>query len=383
MKRIIALLMMLLIIFSVSGCINKDTEENSNGYSTVYDFEKGIQGVRMVSDYSRSFGRITINEDNEFVKSGKRSIKLEPGNKIAQPYMFLPFKSDFIENENFSQVDKIIDITLSVYSTEKTMVGIGMYFTDRAEDKSVATVYNLNKGWNELTYINELPLVLLQYEVKAFKGIYFRYEDMESLPVVYMDDVKVRMNKVALPIYDMMSPKITNDYYEISDFELTYQHAIFSATSMSAYLPEVSTVNAQDEGLTAPSGERILKIVTAENATGPATWTSLWLTGKSMQNIRWDLFASDLEKYEFKFDLYQKSEKWVYLEVDLYGDNVTPPYAAVSVTSTKDKWVSVGVKMTAFEAFVSKPGVLRFVWQDVGDSEHIIYLDNIRIEKVR
>lgn len=383
MKRIIALLMMLLIVFSVSGCTDKDTVENSDGYFTVYDFEKGIQGVRMVSDISRSFGKITVNEDKEFVKSGKRSIKLEPCNKIAQPYMFLPFKSDFIENENFSQVDKIINVNLSVYATEKTTVGIGMYFTDRAEDKSVATVYNLNEGWNELTYVNELPLVLLQYEVKAFKGIYFRYEDEKSLPVVYLDDVKAQMSKAALPVYDMSSPKITNDYYEISDFELTYQHAIFSATSMSAYLPEVSTVNAQDEGLTAPSGKRILKIVTAENATGPATWTSLWLTGKTMQNIRWDLFASDLENYEFKFDLYQKSEKQIYMEVDLYGDNVAPPYAAVNVTSIKDKWVSVSVNMIAFESFVSKPGVLRFVWQDVGDAGHIIYLDNIRIEKVK
>lgn len=383
MKRIIALLMALLMIFSVSGCKNKDAEENADGYYTVYDFEKGIQGVRMVSDHGRSFGKITINEDQDFVKSGKRSIKLEPSNKIAEPYMFLPFKSDFIENEAFAEVDKIIDVALSVYATEETTVGIGLYFTDRAEDKSVSTTYKLKEGWNELVYVNELPLILMQYEAKAFKGIYFRYEDSESLPVLYIDDVKAKMSKESMPVYDMTSPKITNDYYEISDFELTYQHATFNTTSMSAYLPEISVVDAEDEGLVAPSGERILKVVTAEGATGPASWTSLWFSANTMKSIKWELFASDLSSYEFKFDLYQKSAKNIYIEVDLYGANVPSPYMAVSVTRTKDEWVSVSVNMSEFEQFVSKPEIIRFVWQDVGDAGHIIYLDNIRIEKVK
>lgn len=40
--------------------------------TTLYDFEAGLWGVSM----SYGFGRINLNQDRKFVKSGRRSLKL-------------------------------------------------------------------------------------------------------------------------------------------------------------------------------------------------------------------------------------------------------------------------------------------------------------------
>ena len=73
----------------------KKSEETNEGQTIcLYDFETGLANVRM----SASFGKIGLNENENFVASGKRSALLAPDTKggSASPYMYLPFESSLL-----------------------------------------------------------------------------------------------------------------------------------------------------------------------------------------------------------------------------------------------------------------------------------------------
>ena len=73
MKKILSLLLILIFCFAFASCNENDEKEKpaEDGYTVIYDFEKGIYSVRMNPD----FGKVVLNKDAEHATSGNKSIK--------------------------------------------------------------------------------------------------------------------------------------------------------------------------------------------------------------------------------------------------------------------------------------------------------------------
>ena len=67
-------------ICSFAACSNGENTENAEQTVTIYDFERGTFGVGMAA----TFGKIELNRAEEYVSSGKSSLKLMPSSEKSK-----------------------------------------------------------------------------------------------------------------------------------------------------------------------------------------------------------------------------------------------------------------------------------------------------------
>ena len=135
MKKILSLLLLFIFCFAFVSCNEKEEKEQrvDDGYTVIYDFERGIYSVRMNPD----FGKVVLNKDAKYATSGNKSVKLMPVAKSDTPFVYFPFSSVYME-QNYAEIDRIESFKLNVYSEEDTNIGVGCYFSIDAGSKSDA-----------------------------------------------------------------------------------------------------------------------------------------------------------------------------------------------------------------------------------------------------
>ena len=131
-----------------------ETEQKTETTAVLYDFEAGLFNVRMPI----YFGTITLNRNTEYVRSGEKSMKLCPGNGMADPYMYLPLESTLL-GFSYTDIMKIYGYRLSIYSESVCEINLGLYFDKMANTRSPEQKFALNAGWNEILYITQYAVV--------------------------------------------------------------------------------------------------------------------------------------------------------------------------------------------------------------------------------
>lgn len=377
-------------ICSFAACSNGENTENAEQTVTIYDFERGTFGVGMAA----TFGKIELNRAEEYVSSGKSSLKLMPSSeKSKAPYMYLAFSSSKL-GFSYTDITELKSVNLKIYAEKASTVNVGLYFSKAAEVKSLPEIFTLSQGWNEIVYEPNYTLISIQANLDECYGTYLSFDgDVAELPAFYLDDVSLTHARVEWVQENLIRPKRTEEYQEICDFENAYQNLMFMAYGNSGTLaPALTVVNANDyEGVTAPSGEKMLKlqIFPKDNAT-ENTWTQVTACSPLLEAIDFSRFVDDIDSYRFCMDVYQfgddndqrpLSGNINLIELNLYTSSGSMDWGGL--TTKKGEWVSYSTPLSTFKNFVASPGKFMFAFLDpIRDGEYVWFFDNIRIEKI-
>ena len=363
----------------------KKSEETNEGQTIcLYDFENGLANVRM----SASFGKIGLNENENFVASGKRSALLAPDTKggSASPYMYLPFESSLL-GFNQTKADDLYEIGFTIFATEETT--LGLYFSSAAEMKSVPETFKLKSGRNDIKYRPDYTVISVQYDTANLKGLYLAFSQTGT---VYLDDVKIVRRQFERSFENFIILKQTDEYQEICDFENAYQQLAFAAyagNTATAPAPQMKAVKAADEGIEAVSGENVLKITANPTTSSGTHWTQIVLSEPVMDAVNFKKFAADIDSYELCFSVYQAGDdRWGenislsnLFELNAYPSSGSMDYAAT--TTKKGEWKHVRIPLKKLEKFVNSPSMFAFAWiEPVREGNYVYYLDDLCIRRV-
>lgn len=360
------------------GCTNENEGSSDTGEIsryTVYGFEGNYFGIGACE----GFGRVMVNRDTQYVKSGNRSLQLIPSQEHYYPYIWLPFDSENL-NESKTNLLRITDITMEIYATQATTVGLGLYFSKSAEDLSVAEVYSLSEGWNTIVYENVLSFTELAINMEEFVGVYLAYEEKNVRPTIYLDDVSIGQTEKDIPYRSLVTLDRKSDYAEIANFEHSYQNMIFSTkNSGSVKAPEVSIVRAADYNLTAPSGERVLRVkpsVTTDEAT---SYSYVNFSANFLRIVPWSDFSADAAAYELRFEVYVAGESEDEARFSLGVETTNSMGYGLATVTGLGEWKSCSVPLSALVTFMENPSGLRFFFKDGIDETRTFFVDDIRI----
>lgn len=228
-KRIIGLLLGVIsmgLFVSFSGCssTNDNSTKNSDEASRVVEFadfetfNPDFQLLRL----EHGFGRVDVNKNPAYVKSGETSAQLRPLGRYkdkAKPFLYLQLDSE-LYNYSYGDLKYLYSATMWLYNdsteTKSTELGIvtdidSLHLDYRAK-QSGGVNYTLEPGWNKLTYFVDRAMIVVPDGGTKVVGLYVQFEnipsyDIADAPVFYLDDVSLTM---------------TTKYHEIVVEEPTY-----------------------------------------------------------------------------------------------------------------------------------------------------------------
>ncbi|HEY8389566.1 MAG TPA: hypothetical protein VIL26_01235 [Clostridia bacterium] len=397
MKKLSLLLLALFIMtmsFSMVACGEKKTPADPDAALKqdvlLCDFEQWAPDFQTIK-FMNGFGRVSKNEDKQYVKSGNYSARLDPLGWYGAgslPLIFFPTRSETFgfDYSDFSYVDYI---SVDIYSANNKDMKINMgLVSDIANINSISRINDkeitLKPGWNKINFQVDASLIAITGDITSVKGIYFMFENAASLnptettPRYYVDDIKIIKKQEKSP----SDFNFVLDENEIMDFEKNYQQYCIT----SEYPAEISVVNASDYGLVAPSGKKVLRV----NYLG--TGTNYWryfkidkkliqatvIKGMSLDNAQKAYLC--LEVYNNDSDTKRDS---IHTTVDYtVGDNTNNRHST-ALFAKRGQWTSyeycLGNVAKFNENFFNDPGALMIWYTDLTGNREFFY-DNIRIE---
>lgn len=375
--------------FAACGDNNDDVRDNGNKITVLYDFdEKGAASVRM----NVNFGTITVNKDSAYVKSGTKSLKLSPSSETLDPFMYFPMESTLL---GFSKtnLNKIAEFDFDVYADKATTINVGMVFSNQGDLKSAPTQIKLSEGWNAVSYKPDYSVIKIQYDLAEFKGIYVGTPSkQENPPTLYIDNVGIVESEADIKQENLIVLKQTSDYFEICDFEKSYQNLVFVSTG-SGNVTSLDVVNAADYGIPECSGKKCLRVELHESSASGTSWTQINMVPALVDAVNFSQFDGHLDEYAFKFNVYREFEANLagngqfdtLVEVNAYYNSKNAmDWSGITVTE-KGVWMEFSAPMTTFPNFVRDTNTsfyLAFMDKHVVGS-YVYYFDNFRIEKIK
>ncbi len=418
--------LLLLSALSVSSCDNAEDEATQaknpnegnpdlvllNGFES---FEQDFQILKLVN----KFGQVNVNEEAEYVKSGKSSAQLRPlgfGTSTAEPYLVLPTYSTRFEfgYGDFTNVQKI---TFSVYNAESEPLEMGVGLTTGAiasltnrlpvVTKTSTEYFTLQSGWNEVEWIFDPAVMSMQndFDLTAVQGVYLSFEglrsfEMDVAPTLYLDDVYLHYGAPKSTTLDLkLKSDAENGVWEILDFENFSQTYAYWLNAPTTHFPTAKIVTASSAGIIADTNN--LLEVTVRPSFGQPGYSYLYLNGapfkKALAAIGEDI-KNNPQNYVIKMEVFNASEVALTTEgeenVLSVGFGVGDSWAMTHTVSN----LASGCRKT-FEAncakiltksgtlFVEDPSNVRIMFPlyttDTDKRDRTYYFDNIRIEKVQ
>lgn len=325
MKRFISLIIVLIVLlscFSFSACGEED--ENSAeqlNYVSVADFEQwgpDFQMLRLINN----FGKITRNEDENFVYEGKYSAKLQPMGGYASPsapIMYIPMKSTYFSYD-YADLTKYSELSAYFYNTSDKPIDVTVGLISAVTSTRAATPAQGDtitlppKQWKRVDYWFHLDLISLSLDIYDVAGIYFQFPNQgvmypDDAPTIYLDDVRLLKRDEEYVASDLIELDQSTDSQgriikEICDFEKDYQAYVYSLELKGTPQETIETnvVNAEDYGITASNGNRVLRVLRHPSKSGMNSriiFSQAIMQKVGMQNIP----KEDWHKVFLKFDV--------------------------------------------------------------------------------
>lgn len=400
-KVISLFLSTILIMATFTACSKKENEVGP--YTVIANFENWAPDFQTIK-VMYGFGKVSRSED--IVKSGKYSAKLNPLGAYLNPTttatIYFPLKSEAL-GFNKTNLLKYKSLNMSFYNDEETTQKVEISFVtgitnDKTITKSAIGSINLpSKQWYDYEYKIDAQILNYMYNLKNILGIALSFEnahsrDLADAPNIYLDDM-VFVNRESEAV---VKDEIILKPYEVCDFEELYQQYIFVPHSTKdASVPELSVVRATEEGLIAPSGEYMLKVIAKGSGIGDdgGTWPGMILVQKVIEKtVLSKIDPEEWEDYSVAFDVYNANDVSEYFSMKF--DSTVPYGAMVGFTVEPKKWNKVSYSFAQIAGYnawaggpnegrITKPGSWSISWLDYKDTtlKKVFYFDNFRIEK--
>lgn len=183
------------------------------------------------------FGKISWNNDKQYVLTGNGSAKLEPDmNATAEPYFTQRLTSEDFDY-NHGDINMATKITAQVYNASETNMTIQTDIQFSNKEKTTRETTTLKAGeWNTITY--KIYPELLSLRFNTSEAMYINYyvtrKAMAEQPVLYLDNISISYtDEAAEPI------QIELDEGEFCSFDKNYQVFLPYLKGWGNYLQEV------------------------------------------------------------------------------------------------------------------------------------------------
>ena len=338
--------------------------------------------------FMNGFGKISLNDDAQYVSKGEKSARLDPlGWKGAGslPMVYFPTQSDVFEFDysDFSYVDYVSFDIYNANDEAKTMNAglVSKIVSIDSINRVCDQEFTLQPGWNNCAIQVEPSVLAITADITDIKGVYFMFENANSLTVTE-DTPKYYLDNIMLMKKDEKSStefEIELRENEIADFELLYQQYMVVNDNPST----VEVVNASEYGLVAPSGNKVLRVVL--NGVNTGYWKYFRISDVLIQATGLKgMSEATAQKAYICFETYNNTDSTVNIPLDftLAADGKsfisTPNYCAPK------QWTSYEYKISDIlkEApdFLEDPGQFLLNYKDDSSADREFFLDNFRIE---
>ncbi len=312
-KRIFSIYICLLMVFSFSafafsGCEKKPLNTSDKKEVTLYDFEQwgpDFQLIRVLP----GFGRVSVNTDIKYVKSGKQSARIDPisitGNMKSTMYFVTSSGVFDYDYSDFLYADFVRMEIYNAQSENQTVNAglVGKISNIISFDKVSEEIFDLKPGWNTIYLpVDAFMVWLTSNDITNLQGIFLEFKTREatmvtdSTPRFYIDDVRI-INRNTPAKTEFSPDDLILGQNEIADFENSWQGLL----TTSSYVLEV--VKASDYGITAPSGNNVLRLMIP--GTNDGTWRTVLSLSETLIKLALDKLTDEqIEKAYFCYDVY-------------------------------------------------------------------------------
>lgn len=374
-------------------------EEETERDVLLYDFEdydRNFQLLRVMS----YFGAVNVNRETDYVKSGEASALLQPlgyhstmtGNTFTgikpECCLYLPFASETF-GFDYTDSGKITEIRFSMYNARETelAVYVGLIYERNATVVSEPAVYTLEPGWNEVFYLPDHNALALDYNLQACYGLALSFDrtgsrELADAPKIYLDDVWLTVDETAVS----PQPLVELSENEICDFERLWQkYAVKSSVFDKALRPDVAVVRAADYGLTAPSGQWVLRAeLKPTDCIDGTIYDSVYLTQAVIDGAN---LSGRADGDLLCFEIYNDSEAAIDFSLTFHTTKDSG-YSVSHLYASPGQWTSYRIRMEDIDAlwgtgektYRENPGEIHLEWPEFMGENRVIYLDDFRIE---
>lgn len=355
-----------------------------NGFE---DWTPDLQTALIFND----FGKVSLNTDKTYVTQGERSARLDPlgGAYVSSsaPIVMFSLKSDTygFDYADLSYADYLSFDIYNAQSEDKTI-----YAGFAGEVTSVTSIsrvgekeFVLKPGWNTCQLEVEASLLSIMGDLTEVPGIYFRFESAGSANVVEEGENKTPRyyldNMWLIKKPDKSESDFTMELREneIADFERIWQEYMF--TNDNPGLVEV--VDADEFGLTAPSGDKVLHV--QFDGTSSQNWLQMEISSELLNRTALFGMSSDVaENAYICFETYNNTDSMVNL-VMVYR---TPTSSLISTQNNcaPHTWTSyeycVADLLALDNGFLTAMGNFQISYKDDYTGTKEYFFDNFRIE---
>ena len=397
MKKIFGMFftLLLLLSFAFSSVACGKQEEMSDPDAQLKEdvllngFEQWTPDLQTALIFN-DFGKVSLNADAKYVKEGERSVRLDPlGGKYpsnAPIVMFATKSSTYgFDYSDFSYADYI---SFDLYNAQDEAVTIYAGLVSKIiSPSSIARLgeqgFVLSPGWNSCRLEVESSLIALMGNLKEVPGVYFRFESAASDNVVeegenrtpryYLDNMWL----IKKPDKSADSFELGLGENEIADFERIYQQYMFTNDNPS----EIESVIASEYGLTAPSGEKVLRAVF--NGRGSLNWLNMHIASVFLNKTAlFEMDSSVAANAYICFETYNNTDSTVNLCM-VYRTQTSLLLATDNYCAPKT-WTSyeycIGDLLAMDNGFLSAMGDFQISYKDDYEGAREYFFDNFRIE---
>lgn len=389
-RTIISVMLAASCVLPFAACANDTETETDPAKLDVYfaGFENWEDGFQLARIFD-GFGRVSLNTDPEYVKTGTGSCRLDPigyAGTNTIPLMYFPTVSQTLgyDYSDFTYADYISVEIYNASGEEKTIHAglVGKVSSISAIDRVNDTELVLREGWNTC-YIDVDPgIVAISADLTDIQGIYFMFDNSgemdvtDSTPKYYLDDIRI-IKKADPSDTDI---QFSLDPYEICNFEKSYQKYIVTTEADV----DLSVVDASQYGIAATSGNKVLRALFHGADTG--YWKNIKITEKLIQST--EIFGMTSEQAQnayLCFDVYNNYADLssIRIVLDYTTGQSMSTFLSTGVDAIYGRWAHyeycLGDVYSVNTDFLENPGALLISFKDVA-GEREMFFDNFRIE---
>lgn len=334
---------------------------------------------------SKNFGKISINSDPQYVKTGLRSARIDP---LHVGWMYIPTYSEVFEYDytDFTYTDTVKTTIYNPQPSDET-IRIGLVAkinTTENIDRIAEEEFKLSPGWNTIEYIVDPIIISLMGDITDVQGVYYAFEPAlaasadENTPRYYLDSV-VLVNVSAPHTQDAQSAGFTFGENTVIDFERFYDKYFF-INDMDVTL---EIVKAADFGINASSGSKALHLIIPGTNTG--SWNYYLKFAAPLLNLSalGKLSQKDFDRAYLSWDVYNAYSS-AYNIVGIFQTGSGAKDYRVNSSPKPYQWTTFSVKLLDIEennpGWKDNKGQFVFSIKDNFDEPRELFFDNFRVE---
>lgn len=386
MKKWITLLLGVCMLMGAVACGKKESKEpvKNDDVVLINGFDD-VSEIDTLTNYG-VLGKISINENKTYVKSGEASAKVVVTSKpykVASPYVFQSFDL-MAREENYTDFSDVSFLTMQVYNAQSTVQRIGVQLS-YTRTNGMREYYELApNAWTKIKFnvIREyIPKLSTMNDLLYVSGLRMSFDRNAEDSTFYLDDLYLYKTKKE---YTDVSMRLATN--EICSFDSGWQIAL-SKLENGTFDLLMPTVTMESE-ITATGKGSSVKIVAPAGVADYQTslrWPGIGLNEDMLKLVD---FASYPDNARLCFDVYAPIENGVdEVWLSAYTDGQRY-YSGPAERVVAGRWTTISYSVKEMNATYEYDEEHNFAhttylalrWGEHPGKDRILYVDNFRME---